>query len=74
MERKKNQDDESWKTRKERCSKLDVKIKQKILDLMWKGKTIGEVMKKLNLDLHLVSEVVLENISTYNYLNKDAKC
>ena len=47
--------------------------KQKILDLLHKGLTVGEVRKKVNLDLMVVSTILCDNIHAVHFLNKEAK-
>lgn len=47
--------------------------KQQILDLLWAGKSIGEIQQALNLSLETVCGVINENIENVNFLRKTPK-
>jgi len=49
-------------------AKISKDTKQKVLDLMHKGETIGEVGKILSLDTQLVVEIISQNLGTISYL------
>lgn len=59
--------------RKQKVAKIPHTIKQKFLDLMWQGKTIGEAKNELCLDLDEATGILDENIATCQYLRKEAK-
>ena len=59
--------------REHKISKIPIKTKQKMLDLLHKGKTIGQCQKILKLDLDEACGIIDENIGTYKYLRKEAK-
>lgn len=46
--------------------------KQKILDLLHEGKSIGETREAVGLDLGVMCEIINQNIHHYGYLGKDA--
>ena len=46
-------------------------LRQKFLDLMWKGKTLGEAKKICGFDLDIAGQIVMDNIGNYKYLRKD---
>jgi len=48
-------------------------MKQKVLDLMWDGKSIGEICKELNLELDVVCGIVSANIRHISILNTEVK-
>ena len=48
-------------------------IKQKVLDLIWSGKNIGEIKKIVNLDTLVVGGIITENIESAYYLRKEVK-
>ncbi len=58
---------------KKEVAKLPHETKQKILDLMYMGHTIGEVRKSLNLDLMVVCGVINENMESTLSINRLAK-
>lgn len=51
---------------------LSQKTKQKILDLIWDGKNIGEIKEILNLDTMIIATVIQKNIKNISYLRRDA--
>jgi hypothetical protein len=60
---------------KEACSKVPQEIKQKFLDLIHNGKTIGEAREQAGLsdqDLLVACEILNENIATIKYLKTTA--
>lgn len=59
--------------RKKEMDKLPREIKQKVLDLMHEGKTVGEVKKILELDTMIVAEIISNNLGTISYLKKEIK-
>lgn len=46
--------------------------KQKILDLLHEGKSIGYVKEAVNLSTLIVGEIVVNNITAVNFLRKEA--
>lgn len=56
----------------ENVKKLSKKQKQEILDLMNEGKSVGDCMKKTNLELGTVCEVITQNIFQTHHLNRVA--
>lgn len=59
--------------RKKERDKLSKETKQKILDLIHQGKTVGEVKNLLDLDTMIVAEVICQNIGHIAYLKKEIK-
>ena len=58
---------------REAVAKMSKETKQDILDLLRKGKSVGEIRKQLNLPLMDVAEVIVQNISYVGFLNTEAK-
>ena len=60
---------------KKKVKAVSITDKQKILDLLHEGKTIGEVERNFpELDLMVVCGVITENIGSYGkYLRKEPK-
>jgi hypothetical protein len=46
--------------------------KQKLLDLLHEGKTIGEATRECELDLQVSGEIIMQNIGKYEFLRKEA--
>lgn len=40
---------------------VPLETKQKFLDLMWSGKTVGEATRELNIDLMVGSQIIIRN-------------
>lgn len=59
--------------RKREIDKLSKETKQKIIDLIYEGKTVGEVKKIVGLDTMIVAEVICQNIGHIAYLKKEIK-
>ena len=59
--------------REKKIDKLPKETKQKVLDLMHEGKSVGDVGKILNLDTMIVAEIIIQNIGTVSYLKTEAK-
>lgn len=57
--------------RKREVASLPRETKQKVLDLVHEGKTIGEVRKELNLELMVVCEIINQNIKEIHYLSRE---
>lgn len=47
--------------------------KQKVLDLIHEGKTVGDVCKILNLETMIVAEIIIQNIGTVSYLKTEVE-
>jgi len=47
--------------------------KQRILDLLWDGKTVGEIIKIVDIELLVVSGIIVDNIGTVKYLRRKPK-
>jgi len=54
-------------------AKISKETKQKILDLMHHGKSVGDVGKILKLDIMIVAEIIIENIENISFLRREAK-
>ena len=64
--------DNHFKILREReIAKLSIETKQRILDLMHGGKTVGDVSQMLKLDSMIVAEIICQNIGTIRYLKKE---
>jgi hypothetical protein len=63
---------ELWSTRAERATKVPLEDKQRFLDLLWEGKTIGEVRAVLGWDLALACGVLDEQVLTTSTLRRTA--
>ena len=48
-------------------------IKQRILDLLWSGLSVGEICTRLELEVLFVSGVICENIEQGSVLRREAK-
>ena len=63
-------------TYKQRCirkaAETPQEVKQKLLDLVWSGKTLGEAGESLGLEFEAYIQILYENISTAHYLNTEA--
>lgn len=58
---------------REKVLTMDISQKQKILDLVWGGLTLGEVSRQSNVTLDEVCEIVTMNIQTVKFLSLEAK-
>ncbi len=66
--------EENYKERCERKAKaVPLEIKQKLLDLLREGKTVGEAGELCGLEFEEYSQIVYENISEVNFLNSKAE-
>lgn len=54
-------------------AKLPKETKQKVLDLMHEGKTVGDVGKILNLDTMIVAHIIIQNTGTVSYLKTEVE-
>ena len=62
-----------WKILEDKkIAKLPKEIRQKVLDLMNEGKTIGEVCETLNLETMTVSGIITQNIREIHVLRTEA--
>ena len=59
--------------REKKFNSLPKEKRQEILDLIREGLTIGEVRKKVNLDLDTVCIVITKNIESAHYLRSETK-
>lgn len=59
--------------RERALAKMPKETKQKVLDLMHEGKTVGDVGKILNLETMMVGEIILENTKTYSFLRTEVE-
>ena len=50
--------------------KIPKETKQKVIDLLREGKTVGEIRKELNLDLMDTAEIICQNVDTYSFLKQ----
>ena len=57
---------------KQRASSVSLHTRQKLLDLLHEGKTLGEVRKELNLDLDVVGQIIMQNLDSLSYLRTEA--
>ena len=58
---------------KEEAAKVPDETKQKFLDLLHEGKTIGEAYRACRLkELGVACEIITQNIGTHLYLNRKA--
>lgn len=46
--------------------------RQRVLDYIHKGKTIGETMRHFNLEMDVVCEIINQNIGVTRFLKKEA--
>lgn len=53
-------------------SKVPLETKQKIIDELRKGRTIGAIGEELNLSLDVVCEIIMQNIEDIPVLRKEA--
>ena len=61
----------------EQAAAVPLEIKQRFLDEMHKGKTIGEARKISGLgdnpeDTGMIGEIIMQNIGHFNFLRKEA--
>jgi len=49
-------------------AKIPRETKQKVIDLLRRGKKVGDIRKELNLDLMDTAEIITQNISCCHYL------
>ena len=67
---------EKYRTKEEierDVANIPKETKQKVLDLLREGKTVGEIREELNLDLMDTAEIITQNISCYHYLKPVAE-
>ena len=63
----------SWKEQmQELCRTTPKKVKQKLLDLMHDGKSLGEASKECKIETGCACEILFENINHLEYLSKEA--
>jgi hypothetical protein len=58
--------------RKREVALVPKETKQKVLDLMHEGKTIGEICAELNLKLDITCEIINQNIQKFSILRTEA--
>lgn len=58
---------------KKEVDAIDISIKQKVIDLMNEGKTIGDACKKTGLETIVVCEIINRNLDEYKFLRKEAR-
>lgn len=58
--------------RKREVAKIPREQKQKVLDLLREGKTIGVICEELNLELDIVCEIITQNIQDIHVLRREA--
>lgn len=58
---------------KKKIADVPIETKQKILDMLRKGSSIGEIKDAVNLETLVVCGVINENIETASYLRTEAK-
>lgn len=51
---------------------ISIETKQKVLDILHEGKTIGEACKATGLETVVVGEIIMRNIKEYRYLSREA--
>lgn len=56
----------------DRVAEVDQVTKQKVLDLLREGYSIGEVSRELDLDMDVVCEIISQNIDSDYILRKEA--
>lgn len=57
---------------KEKVALVPLEQKQKLIDLLHNGKTVGEAMRESGITDHLVSgEIIMQNIGEIHYLKKE---
>ena len=56
---------------KKKVAAVPHEIKQKIIDLMFEGLSVGEVKERVNLELDIVAHVISDNIGHYSYLKRE---
>lgn len=52
-------------------AEISLETKQKILDLMHEGKTLGEVCKITGLETIIVGNIIVKNINDVKFLRKE---
>lgn len=57
---------------REKTDLVPKEIKQKFLDLIWQGKTLGEAKDVCEIGLDEAGQIVLDNIAEYKYLRTKA--
>ena len=57
---------------KEKVASVPQETKQKFLDLMWAGKSVGEAKYECGLDLQVAGGILQENIDQHHYLRREA--
>ena len=62
----------SWLEKcKSEAMKLSKEKRQEFLDLMWKGKTIGEATKETGVTADESTGIMMLNIATHKYLRSE---
>ncbi len=63
----------TWREKvQEKAAKVPIEVRQKLIDLVRKGKTVGEAREECGIELHTATEISVQNISAHNYLNTEA--
>lgn len=57
---------------KEQVAAVPIEVKQKLLDLLNEGKTVGEARNAVNLELIVVGEIIMQNMTEYHFLRTEA--
>lgn len=52
---------------------MSLEVKQKVLDLLHAGKTIGQTCEETKLETVVVGEIIMRNIGAIDYLRKEAR-
>lgn len=58
---------------RKKVAALPKDTRQKVLDLIWEGKTIGEVKDQLKLETDVVAQIISDNIKCYKYLGREVE-
>ena len=58
---------------KKEAAELSRETRQKFLDLMWSGKSIGEAMEIVGISFNAANGIMMENITKVMVLNTKAK-
>lgn len=53
------------------ANETPIDIRQKFLDLMWSGKTLGDAREELDLTFEAANGIMLMNIQSRTFLNKE---
>lgn len=57
----------------EKVKNTPIEVKQKLLNLIHAGKTIGEARTECNIELMVACEIINQNLGHYSFLNREAK-